>query len=153
MRWTEVVALALALGLLTGCAGTRAERTLRTDGPRMVELFRGGGAAAEEEVAPARAPAAGCGWLRRVFRGCADPSGTAADAAPATGRSGYVDYTRTARNELELLFPRLPNPDILIYVLPHLATEARVPVPGYTTAVPLYERVEYALPGELEAVE
>ena len=35
-------------------------------------------------------------------------------------------------------------------MLPHLATEERVPVPGYTTAVPLYERVEYALPGELE---
>ena len=35
-------------------------------------------------------------------------------------------------------------------MLPHLATDARVPVPGYTTAVPLYERVEYALPGELD---
>ena len=35
-------------------------------------------------------------------------------------------------------------------MLPHLATGERVPVPGYTTAVPLYERVEYALPGELK---
>ena len=57
-------------------------------------------------------------------------------------------YTRTAANELELLFPRLPNPDVFIYVPAHLATELRIPVPGYTTAVPLYDRVEYALPGE-----
>ena len=68
--------------------------------------------------------------------------------APACACGDAPGYTRTAANELELLFPRLPNPDVFIYVPAHLATELRVSVPGYTTAVPLYDRVEYALPGE-----
>lgn len=58
-------------------------------------------------------------------------------------------YARTARNELEVLFVRLPNPDLVMYVFPHLATEEEVPVPGYSTVFPMYERVIYALPGEL----
>jgi conjugative transfer region lipoprotein (TIGR03751 family) len=49
---------------------------------------------------------------------------------------------------LDNLFPRLENPDLVIYVYPHLATRTRAPIPGYTTVVPLYERVEYRLPGE-----
>lgn len=36
----------------------------------------------------------------------------------------------------------------MIYVYPHLATRVRAPIPGYTTVIPLYERVEYRLPGE-----
>lgn len=36
-------------------------------------------------------------------------------------------------------------------VFPHLAGEESVPVPGYATAFPMYERTEYALPGEVPA--
>jgi conjugative transfer region lipoprotein (TIGR03751 family) len=57
-------------------------------------------------------------------------------------------YTRTAANEIEALFIRLPNPDLIMYVFPHLATDDDVPVPGYSTVFPMYERVIYALPGE-----
>jgi len=60
----------------------------------------------------------------------------------------YAGFNRTADNEIRVLFPRLPNPDIAIYVYPHLATKNQVPVPGYATVIPLYERVQYALPGE-----
>jgi conjugative transfer region lipoprotein (TIGR03751 family) len=58
-------------------------------------------------------------------------------------------YTRNAFNELNLHFPRLPNPTLVLYVYPHLAGASRVPVPGYATTFPLYERVEYALPAEV----
>jgi len=58
-------------------------------------------------------------------------------------------YTRSAENELHALFVRLPNPDLLMYVFPHLATADAVPVPGYSTVFPMYERVIYALPGEV----
>jgi conjugative transfer region lipoprotein (TIGR03751 family) len=58
-------------------------------------------------------------------------------------------YTRTAYNEIEALFVRLPNPDLIMYVFPHLASDDQVPVPGYSTVFPLYERVIYALPGEI----
>lgn len=60
----------------------------------------------------------------------------------------YHAYSRDAKNEIEQLFPRLPNPDLVIYVYPHLATRARAPIPGYSSVIPLYERVEYRLPGE-----
>lgn len=60
-------------------------------------------------------------------------------------------YTREAYNELNLHFPRLPNPTLVLYVYPHLAGSERVPVPGYATTFSLYERVEYARPGEIPA--
>lgn len=59
-----------------------------------------------------------------------------------------VAHTRTARTEIHRQFPRLPNPDLVIYIFPHLAGSEQVPVPGYSTVFPLHSRVEYALPGE-----
>ncbi|NEM65145.1 TIGR03751 family conjugal transfer lipoprotein, partial [Escherichia coli] len=65
-------------------------------------------------------------------------------AAPVVNAS----YTRTAQNEIYRQFQRLPNPDLVMYVFPHLAGTDPVPVPGYTTVFPLYQRVQYAMPGE-----
>src|SRR3546814_10949068 len=53
-------------------------------------------------------------------------------AAPAE----QMRYTRTARNEVYRQFHRLPNPDLVMYVYPHLAGSDPVPVPGYTTSSP-----------------
>ena len=58
-------------------------------------------------------------------------------------------YTRDAYNEIEAIFPQLPNPTLVMYVFPHLSTTEGVPVPGYSTTFSMYERVEYALPGEV----
>ena len=68
-----------------------------------------------------------------------------------SGDASLEGYTRDALNEIETIFPRLPNPTLVMYVFPHLATEERVPVPGYATTFPMYERVEYALPGEVSS--
>ena len=57
-------------------------------------------------------------------------------------------YTRDAANEIQQLFPRLPNPELVLYVFPHLTPKGR-PVPGYTTSFLMYEKDEYALPGEI----
>lgn len=57
-------------------------------------------------------------------------------------------YTRSAAAEVVRQFHRLPNPDLVMYVFPHLAGTDPVPVPGYTTVFPLYQRVQYAMPGE-----
>lgn len=59
-----------------------------------------------------------------------------------------MSYTRNAQNEIYSQFYRLPNPDLVMYVFPHLAGTDPVPVPGYTTVFPLYQRVQYAMPGE-----
>ncbi|WP_447514786.1 TIGR03751 family conjugal transfer lipoprotein [Escherichia coli] len=45
-------------------------------------------------------------------------------------------------NTIRSQFPRLPNPDMVLYVFPH------PPVPGYSTVFPFYTRPQYALPGE-----
>ncbi|NAO28897.1 TIGR03751 family conjugal transfer lipoprotein [Pseudomonas syringae pv. dysoxyli] len=62
--------------------------------------------------------------------------------------SVQVPYTRTAENEIRSLFPRLPNPDLVLYVYPHLSGTEQAPVPGYSTVFPFYQRMQYALPGE-----
>lgn len=70
-------------------------------------------------------------------------------AGEATGVSdGNLEgYSRNAHNEIEALFPRLPNPTLVMYVFPHLSASGRA-VPGYATSFPLYENTPYALPGE-----
>ncbi|MCY3810939.1 MAG: TIGR03751 family conjugal transfer lipoprotein [Gammaproteobacteria bacterium] len=148
MRWTRWTTVLLAAGL-AGCASNAPSSAL-AEGPRMIDLFRGTAATATEP-GPENEPEPGgfrCRWWAFTWP-CAAPE-TGSESSGGGAPAGAETYARTAANELELLFPRLPNPDIYIHVLPHLATGERVPVPGYTTAVPLYERVEYALPGELE---
>jgi conjugative transfer region lipoprotein (TIGR03751 family) len=45
-------------------------------------------------------------------------------------------------------FRKLPNPELTMYVYPHLAGNAEIPIPGYETAFPAYARDHYALPKE-----
>ncbi|MCG5537363.1 TIGR03751 family conjugal transfer lipoprotein [Halorhodospira halophila] len=67
------------------------------------------------------------------------------------GTAALAGYTRQAHDELEPRFGRVPNPSMVMYVYPHLATPNEVPVPGYSTTFPMFERDHYALPGEPEA--
>lgn len=55
--------------------------------------------------------------------------------------------------EISTLFPTLPNPQLVLYVYPHLSQPDEAPVPGYTTVFSLYERTYYALEGEVEKEE
>lgn len=59
-----------------------------------------------------------------------------------------ASYTRTSQTEIYSQFKRLPNPDLVMYVFPHLAGTDPVPVPGYSTVFPFYQRIQYAMPGE-----
>ena len=115
--------------ILGGCASTK-EAVLPQDGPSMKAIYD----AHLEEMA-ARDP--------KALRGELGSRPLASGDMPLEG------YTRDAYNEIETTFPRLPNPTLVMFVFPHLATEERVPVPGYVTTFPMYERVEYALPGEV----
>ena len=118
--------ISLALG---GCASTK-ESVLPQDGPSMKAIYD-----AHFEGMGADDPYV----LRRELG--SRPLGD--DDVDLAG------YSRTAHTELETIFPRLPNPTLVMYVFPHLAGSERVPVPGYATTFTLYERVEYALPGEV----
>ena len=118
--------ISLALG---GCASTK-ESVLPQDGPSMKAIYD-----AHFEGIGADDPLA----VRREL-------GTRPLGDDDVDLAGY---SRTAHTELETIFPRLPNPTLVMYVFPHLAGPERVPVPGYATTFTLYERVEYALPGEV----
>lgn len=73
---------------------------------------------------------------------CADETRRGVDAGRLSA------YTRNAANELDFLFKRLPNPTLYLYIDPHLTGAEGVPIPGYTTAFPMYERDHWALPDE-----
>ena len=118
--------ISLALG---GCASTK-ESVLPQDGPSMKAIYD-----AHFEGMGADDPYV----LRREL-------GTRPLGDDDVDLAGY---SRTAHTELETIFPRLPNPTLVMYVFPHLAGAERVPVPGYATTFTLYERVEYVLPGEV----
>ncbi|PKM01200.1 MAG: TIGR03751 family conjugal transfer lipoprotein [Gammaproteobacteria bacterium HGW-Gammaproteobacteria-9] len=130
--WTNSLTLLAVVLTLGGCA-TSKDELLPHDDSTMLDIWNvetGGGTA--RQLFDARQA------LRRPL--------TEADvhAAPVV----HARYTRTAANEIYRQFHRLPNPDLLMYVFPHLAGSDPVPVPGYTTLFPLYQRVQYALPGE-----
>ncbi len=127
--------LTTALGLislvLTGCAGTK-NAVLPQDGPPMKTIY-------EQHI-------------REM--GAHDPMAmrqTLGDRPIVDGDDALHGYTRDAHDEIDMTFPRLPNPSLVMYVFPHLAGDEQVPVPGYVTTFPMYERIEYALPGEVPA--
>ncbi|MDN5869197.1 MAG: TIGR03751 family conjugal transfer lipoprotein [Nitrococcus sp.] len=121
-----IVWISLVLG---GCASTK-ESVLPQDGPSMKAIYEAhfAGMGADDPLAVRRELG-----VRPLRHGDADLAG----------------YSRSAYTEIETIFPRLPNPTLVMYVFPHLAGTERVPVPGYATTFTLYERVEYALPGEV----
>jgi conjugative transfer region lipoprotein (TIGR03751 family) len=53
-----------------------------------------------------------------------------------------------AEDVLEAQFQRLPNPDLVMYVYPHMAAGNAAPIPGYSTVFPMFQNVQYAMPGE-----
>lgn len=81
------------------------------------------------------------------------PRQAAASRPIEGGEAHLAGFIRSAFTELDTLFPRLPNPTLVLYVFPHLAGPEGLPVPGYATTFTLYERTYYALPGEVPGPE
>ena len=119
--------IAAALGL-TACA-TSKEDVIPQDGPDMAAIYqqhqRSAGVAREPSLQRQ-------GLGRPIMRGASDLN----------------DFTQQAANEIEQVFPLLPNPQMVMFVFPHLSAEG-APVPGYSTAFPMYAVDQYAMPGEV----
>ncbi len=69
----------------------------------------------------------------------------------ARGHATLMHYTRSEAKELKGIFPRLPNPDLCMYVFPHLSLEDAT-IPGYSSCFSMYDKNHYALPGEMPAI-
>ncbi|MBQ0599044.1 TIGR03751 family conjugal transfer lipoprotein [Klebsiella oxytoca] len=121
--------LLLAALWLAGCS-TSKEELLPPGSSTMLDLWQ------QKSGSPQMAAEA-----RAVLR--RDLNDVERNAQPAVAES----YSRDANSEIQQQFPRLPNPDLVMYVFPHM-TVGNVPVPGYSTVFPFYSQVQYALPGE-----
>jgi conjugative transfer region lipoprotein (TIGR03751 family) len=114
--------------LVAGCASTK-EAVLPQDGPSMKSIYDA------QHMVDVQKPD-----HRRTIGG---------QPLPQSGIEHYRGFVREAANEIDTVFPRLPNPTLVMYIFPHLSGSERSPVPGYVTTFPFYETVEYALPGEV----
>jgi len=136
INWKQKLSVSLMLAaLVSGCSTTKDELLPHGENTMLDVWDQGtsgtGGSASNRQLLDARSA------LRRPLE--QDPS-TSADANRT--------FTRTSQNEIYSQFKRLPNPDLVMYIFPHLTGSDPAPVPGYTTVFPLYQRVQYAMPGE-----
>jgi conjugative transfer region lipoprotein (TIGR03751 family) len=118
-----------------------------------ISLVLGGCASTKEAVLPQDGPTMKAIYERHIDEmNMRDPQVVRRELGNRplmTGEADLQGYSRQAFNEIDVLFPRLPNPTLVMYVFPHLSGDTHAPVPGYATAFPMYEQVEYALPGEV----
>lgn len=114
--------------LLGGCAATK-DTVLPQDGKPMKQIY-------EEH-------------FERIGEQSTDRARELLGRGSGSSNASLHGYVRDAYNEISTTFPRLPNPTLVMFVFPHLAGPEGVPIPGYTTSFPMYDRVEYALPGEV----
>lgn len=146
MAWNKpvlnpnAVAVTLLAALLAGCSVTGPrESPLRavTEGsPTVLDVYRGKTTTttSTSSISPKETA------RERLVRDSA--------ARPIAQGDGQTQRYWSALEPLQQRFARVPNPDLVMVVFPHLA-KGKYPVPGYVTAFPMYETTEYALPGEV----
>ena len=64
-------------------------------------------------------------------------------------RADSSHLSESVVENIEQTFPTLKNPFLVMYVYPNLDAEDGTPIPGYWTTFPMYEQIEFALPGEV----
>lgn len=125
MQMRVILTICLSL-LMASCSTTKQEMFPHDENKTIMDIWHGSNSA-NLELIDARS------ILRRPVIDLVDIQST---------------YSRDSVNEIKSQFARLPNPDLVMYVYPHLAGSDPVPVPGYTTIFPLHTKVQYAMPGE-----
>lgn len=131
MKLTKLCFFTLIIGLV-GCS-TSQEQLLPTSNSTIKDIWQNNGGNSQVAIIEAR--------------DILQPSRTL--DTHIDNSNEIISYTRTAENEATNLFPRLPNPNLVMYIFPHLSqTDEPIPIPGYTTVFPFYGRVQYAQPGE-----
>ena len=138
----NALSLLLVMILLAGCATSQEKLLPVEEGRTMMDVWQSGSAGSLQPTASDTGHMTNRGLLdaRQSLR--RDIESLSID---------YSDYTRDVTNEINSQFVRLPNPDLVMYVFPHLTgspSAEQVPIPGYSTVFPLYSAPQYAMPGE-----
>jgi conjugative transfer region lipoprotein (TIGR03751 family) len=126
-----------AASLLAGCSITGPRHSpisnVTQGSPTVLDIYRGQGVTSQSDPGHP-APRA---LLRRQ-----------APLRPVAVGDDDTQRYWSALEPMRQRFARLPNPDLVMVVFPHLSA-GQYPVPGYVTVFPMYTRTEYALPGEV----
>ncbi|RRD56503.1 TIGR03751 family conjugal transfer lipoprotein [Comamonadaceae bacterium OH2545_COT-014] len=133
-------ATAFAAFCLAGCSVTGERESpineVTRGSPTVLDIYRGQ-AGGDQQAGPAGHGQSAQERLRRNSL-----------ARPVAAGDGRTRRYWSALEPLQQRFARVPNPDLVMVVYPHLA-RGRYPVPGYVTVFPMYEQTHYALPGEV----
>ncbi|WP_199438341.1 hypothetical protein [Vibrio owensii] len=71
---------------------------------------------------------------------------TALKRKPTQEELGFDPYLQTGADKVK--YRKIPNPTLFIYFPPSVSGDSRMPTPGWMTEIKMYDRDEYALPGE-----
>ena len=135
LRWLSVAPVCLAALLMVGCSamGSRESplKEVTAGSPTVLDVYRGKAPSVQTTKETARERLARDAVVRPIAQG-----------------DGQTQRYWSALEPMQQRFARLPNPDLVMVVYPHLA-KGKYPVPGYVTVFPMYEQTEYAMPGEV----
>jgi conjugative transfer region lipoprotein (TIGR03751 family) len=123
---TAQIIASLCLVTLVGCA-SRIDKITPTDMQSMDEVYDGQMGKKNAEKARRRA--------------------AEINARPLSDNEGVSDLP-PAMLHARQLYPKLPNPEVFMYVKPHPTGQSGAVVPGYYTRFHMFERDYYALPEE-----
>ena len=137
MRIVLILTLAAALINLTACSSMRGN-VVPQSGPTMEQVYDG---VDEQNNLSNEDTLSNQEKLKKFHRQNTVPQ--IIQTAQVSSLSAQV-----APNAVSQQFRRLPNPEIKLYVFPHLAGQDQVPIPGYFTAFSVYAHDYYALPQE-----
>lgn len=70
-------------------------------------------------------------------------------ARPIIGNEDYLSELPPSAAHINHLFPALPNPELYMYVKPHVIGSSGAAVPAYMTRFTMYDRTHYAMPNEV----
>lgn len=131
--------LIAALFFLTGCQSVTGN-VVPQQGPSMESVYDSMGVASPHKALPANSKA-----VDNASMAEADLTSIRSTRRPQeTG--GYS--SSAVRTSSTTIFKKLPNPELQLYVYPHLTGTDEIPIPGYYTALSAYEKTHYALPEE-----
>lgn len=119
----------LTVGVISGCA-SHIDKVVPKDQKSMKQLY-------DEK--------AGSGNLELLRQREADIR-----ARPVSSED-YLSELPPQAAQIQHLFPALPNPELYMYVKPHVVGESGAAVPAYMTRFTMYERTHYAMPNEVVA--